>query len=105
LEGESCGGVVEEGGVHEAVFSRVRVPEEHAAFAVLSTFHGFRLEDVGGLPVEVVGDCHRGGLIERHEAGEFGEDGGDEGVLPAGTEEGGGADGDHGGVLGMVAGD
>jgi len=98
--------LVEEGGVHEAVFVARIVPEEHAGFLLLGAGDGFRLEVGAGFAVELVGYGYVGGLVECHQAGQFGEDGCDQRIDRSRDRESGGVDLDGWVAIGgMDAGD
>ncbi len=103
---ERRGGRVEQGRVHEAVLVAVAVPEQQAGFVLLGAADGFGLQVRARGAVELVGHGDGGGVVESHEAGEFGEVAGDEGFCCRGLFEGRGGDlNGWGAVAGVGAGD
>ena len=106
LDGERGRGGVEQRRVHEAVAVAVAVPQQHAGFVLLGPADGFGLQVGARFAVQPVGDGHVGGVVQGHEAGEFGEDAGHERFRRRGLLEGRGGDLDGGGAVpGVDAGD
>ena len=103
-EGEGGGLAVCKGRVDEVVARGVAVPEEVRGLGLPGAAERFGLQVVAVVAVEVVRDRDGGGLVERHEFGESGEDAGEEGGAARWNGESGAGYGDGGGgVEGMGA--